>query len=139
MEKVKLTVEITEGIINHANREKPNECCGIIAVNGSDNFELYEVSNIEKSPFRYNMDPKEFYDIYQLLEEKESDIWGFYHSHTHTEAYPSQTDRNLAAWSDSYYLIVSLQDESQPVVRCFSILEGDVTEKQINVIDKINK
>jgi proteasome lid subunit RPN8/RPN11 len=139
LEKVNLAAEITEAIINHATRENPNECCGIIAVNGIGNFELYEVTNIEQSPFRYNMDPKEFFDIYQLLEGKGCDIWGFYHSHTHTEAYPSQTDRNLAAWSDSYYVIASLQDESQPVVRCFSILEGEVTEKQLNLIDESKK
>ena len=136
MENVNLQARITKRIIDHANKETPNECCGIIGTNGDGEFELYEVTNIEQSPFRYNMDPKEFYDIYQLLEKKNWDIWGFYHSHTHTEAYPSQTDRNLAAWSDSYYVIVSLEDQDKPIVRCFSILDGNVTEKRLNLVDE---
>ena len=79
------------------------------------------------------MDPQEFFKVYQEAEEKGWDLWGFYHSHTHTQAYPSQTDRNLAAWSESYYLIVSLENQEKSVVRAFSIVDDEVTEEDLVV------
>ena len=133
MEKIELTKDIVDQMFRHANQEKPNECCGVIIKKKEGEFELHTVKNIEQSPFRYNMDAQEFYTIYQEAEKNNWDMWGFYHSHTHTEAYPSETDRKLAAWTDSYYLVVSLQDEGKPIVRCFSITDGNIHEKQLQL------
>ncbi len=57
-----------------------------------------------------------------------------YHSHTHTEAYPSPTDVSLAAWPEAYYLIVSLADEANPVLRAFRIQDGQVSEEELEVV-----
>ncbi|MBS3942104.1 MAG: Mov34/MPN/PAD-1 family protein, partial [Actinobacteria bacterium] len=59
-----------------------------------------------------------------------------YHSHTHTQAYPSATDIRLAAYPDATYLIVTLQDRDHPDVRGFSIIDGVVTEKRVVVTDR---
>ena len=56
-----------------------------------------------------------------------------YHSHTHTEAYPSATDIRLAAWPEAYYLIVSLENKADPVLRAFHIQDGEVTEEPLEV------
>lgn len=58
---------------------------------------------------------------------------GFYHSHTHTEAYPSATDKKLAFWPDCRYVIVSLMSAGAPVVRAFRIVGGEVTEEALAV------
>jgi proteasome lid subunit RPN8/RPN11 len=120
-------------MIAHAREERPNECCGIIAGNDGAATQLYRAVNAEQSPYRYNVDPKDLLRIYRDLEGKGWDVLAIYHSHTATEAYPSPTDVRLAAWPDAYYIIVSLADAANPVVRAFRIQEGQVSEQPLQV------
>jgi hypothetical protein len=48
-----------------------------------------------------------------------------------TEAYPSRTDVELAAYPDAAHLILSLADQDTPVLRAFSIRDGQVTEREL--------
>jgi proteasome lid subunit RPN8/RPN11 len=69
------------------------------------------------------------------LDDSELDMLGIFHSHTHTQAYPSSTDVNLAAnWPEAYYLIASLMNEA-PLLRAFRIVNGQVTEEDISIQD----
>ena len=120
-------------MIAHAREDVPNECCGIIAADDGTAKKLYRAVNAEASPYRYNVDPKDLLRIYHDLDDRGWDVMVIYHSHTHTEAYPSPTDTRLAAWPDAYYVIVSLEDEANPVVRAFRITDGDVTEEELQI------
>ena len=93
-------------MIAHAREDVPNECCGIIAADDGTAKKLYRAVNAEASPYRYNVDPKDLLRIYRDLDDRGWDVMVIYHSHTHTEAYPSPTDTSLAAWPDAYYFIV---------------------------------
>lgn len=119
-------------MIAHAREDAPDECCGIIAGDSDGRAtKLYRAINAEHSPYRYSVDTK---DLLRIHKDADSNDWEFlviYHSHTHTEAYPSPTDIRLAAWPDAYYVLVSLMDESAPVVRAFRITEGLVEESPI--------
>ena len=121
-------------IIAHALEEDPNECCGILA--GKDNrvVKLYPMTNSEKSPYRYNMDSKELFQTYREIEDNGWDLLAIYHSHTHTEAYPSATDVRLATWPDAHYILVSLMDKESPVIRAFRIVEGTVSEEPVSIV-----
>jgi proteasome lid subunit RPN8/RPN11 len=121
-------------IIAHARADAPNECCGIIAGNDGHATKLYRAINAEASPYRYNVDPKDLLRIHRDLDNNGWDVLGIYHSHTHTEAYPSPTDVRLAAWPEAHYLIVSLAEEANPVLRAFRILDGLVTEEAIEIV-----
>jgi proteasome lid subunit RPN8/RPN11 len=70
--------------------------------------------------------------IHREVDGRDEDFLVIYHSHTHTEAYPSPTDVRLAAWPDAYYVLVSLAEEPPPV-RAFRIVEGAVTEAPIEI------
>src|SRR3990172_5362660 len=107
-----LTLErsYVDDIIAHAREEDPNECCGVIAGGGGRARKLYRAVNAEASPYRYNVDPKDLLCIYRDLDDHGWDVLVIYHSHTHTEAYPSPTDIRLAAWPEAHYVIVSLED-----------------------------
>jgi proteasome lid subunit RPN8/RPN11 len=94
---------------------------------------LYRAINAEHSPYRYSVDPKDLLRIYREADQNDWEFLVIYHSHTHTEAYPSPTDVRLAAWPDAHYVLVSLMDESQPVVRAFRIVDGAVTEEPIEL------
>ena len=120
-------------MIAHAREDAPNECCGIIAADDGAAKKLYRAVNAEASPYRYNVDPKDLLRIYHDLDDRGWDVMVIYHSHTHTEAYPSPTDTSLAAWPDAYYVIVSLEDEANPVVRAFRIMDGEVTEEELKI------
>jgi proteasome lid subunit RPN8/RPN11 len=63
------------------------------------------------------------------------EIVGVWHSHTHTDAYPSTTDVRQAvdpAWA---YVIVSLK-HGEPVLRAYRIRDGAITEMPVVVADK---
>ena len=131
-----LTLEraYVDEMIAHAREDDPNECCGIIAGNGGQATRLYRAVNAEASPYRYNVDPKDLLRIYRDLENNGWDVLVIYHSHTHTEAYPSPTDQRLAAWPEAYYVIVSLEDKQKPVVRAFHINDASVKEEELQVV-----
>ena len=131
---LKLERAYIDEIIAHARQDAPNECCGIIAGNGGAATKLYRAINAEASPFRYNVDPKDLLRIHRDLDTHGWDVLGIYHSHTHTEAYPSPTDVRLAAWPEAHYLIVSLADDTNPVLRAFLIRDGQVTEEEIEIV-----
>ncbi|MDO8616698.1 MAG: M67 family metallopeptidase [Dehalococcoidia bacterium] len=133
-------------MVAHAREEAPNECCGIIAGKDGRAVKLFRAVNAEASPFRYSVEPK---DQLRILHECQNHGWdhlAFYHSHTASQAYPSPTDIRLAFtpevpgkpgermlwWPDAYWIIVSLEDADNPVVRAFRILpDGAVSEEEI--------
>ncbi len=131
-----LTLErsYVEEIIAHAREDDPNECCGIIAGSGGRATKLYRALNSEASPFRYNVDSKDLLRIYHDLDSRGWDVLVIYHSHTHTEAYPSPTDVRLAAWPDAHYVIASLMDAANPAVRAFRIRDGEISEEELQVV-----
>ena len=126
--------QFADGMIAHARAETPNECCGILAGIKGKVTRLYRAINAEKSPFRYNIDPNDQLHIYKEIEKNGWDFLGIYHSHTHTEAYPSAVDIKIALWPDSIYFIISLMDMDRPVIRAFKIVDGQVSEELMEII-----
>jgi proteasome lid subunit RPN8/RPN11 len=61
-----------------------------------------------------------------------ADIMGVFHSHTHTDAYPSPTDVRQALDPGWHYVLVSLRD-THPVVRSYRIEDGEITEEPVEV------
>ncbi|HYM16281.1 MAG TPA: M67 family metallopeptidase [Dehalococcoidia bacterium] len=128
-----LEQEYIDEMIAHAKDDTPDECCGIIAGKDGRATKLYRAVNAEHSPYRYSVDAKDLLRIYRAAEDNGWEFLAIYHSHTHTEAYPSPTDVRLAAWPDAYYVLVSLMDEVKPVVRAFRIVDAAVTEEPIEL------
>ena len=129
---------ITLDMIDHSQSEDPNECCGILAGKNGTVTKLYRITNTAKSPYRYLMEPQEFLNADKDSESNGSEFLAFYHSHTHSPAYPSQTDVRMAQQSgyfEVYYILVSLEDHDAPQIRAFHIAEsGDIVEEQFAVV-----
>lgn len=130
-----LPKKFLDEVIAHAREEAPNECCGILAGKEGRVAHVYRAANALRSPIRYNMEPKDEFRILQDMDEKGWELLAIYHSHTHTQAYPSPTDVKLAYWPDALYLIVSLENPQQPVVRAFHIIQGQIDEEGIEVAE----
>ena len=120
-------------MVAHALEDSPNECCGILAGPQSKVVHLYRMTNTEHSPYRYNMDAKELYLTYREIEDKKWDLVAIYHSHTHSPAYPSTTDIRLATWPEAYYILVSLMEQGNPLVKAYRITDGQVKEEEMKV------
>jgi proteasome lid subunit RPN8/RPN11 len=71
--------------------------------------------------------------VFNELEEAGLELVGIYHSHTHSDAYPSPTDLRLAFYPDAHYLLVSLEDRSEPVLRGFTIQDGEIEEQGVTI------
>ncbi len=120
-------------MVAHALEDDPNECCGILAGKDGEILNLYRMANIEVSPYRYRMDPKELLKVYNEIDDRGWEIVGIYHSHTHSEAYPSATDVRLATWPEALYILISLLRKENPPIRAFRIEDGAVTEEGVAV------
>ena len=127
--------EFADEMIAHALEDDPNECCGILAGKAKAVEKLYRITNTAKSPYRYLMDPQEQFNAMRDSENEGWDLLAFYHSHTHSPAYPSMTDVRMALQSgyhNEYYVLVSLESKEDPEIRSFHILEsGDIVEEEI--------
>lgn len=129
----RLEQRFADEMIAHAQQDDPNECCGILAGADGQVAQLYRTVNAEGSPFRYTIEPKDLLRVYREIEAKGWDVVGIYHSHTHTQAYPSATDVKLAAWPGALYFIVSLMDKNRPLIRAFRIDDGRIEEQELQL------
>lgn len=118
-------------IITHCQREYPKEACGLLAaaVVGGPIVQAYPMRNVEDSPIGYSMDPKEQLHVEKQLRSQGQRLAAIYHSHTASEAYPSSVDVSLAISPDISYVLVSLKNQQQPVVKSYRIA-GSVIEEE---------
>lgn len=133
VEFLNLDKKYADEMIAHAQAEAPNECCGILAGINDRIIKLYRTTNTEHSPYRYRIEPREMLAIYKEIQDNGWKLLGVYHSHTHTEAYPSPTDKQSIVLPGSIYFIISLSDPDQVVIRGFHIIAGKVTETQLRI------
>jgi proteasome lid subunit RPN8/RPN11 len=131
---VRIAQDLIDEIVAHSRDDLPNECCGLIGGNDGEMTSIHRARNAAATWLRYEVHPSDQFRIMERIEEAGEDLVGIYHSHTKSEAYPSQTDINLAdGWPDPLYLICSLEHPDDPVVRAFAIRDGAVEEVELDV------
>ena len=113
-------------MVAHALEDAPNECCGIIA--GEDGRAR---RTPRRAPTATASSRRTSSASTASATIRAGAFSAIYHSHTASEAYPSPTDVRLAFWPEAYYILVSLADAKQPVVRAFRILDGEISEEEI--------
>ena len=124
--------DLLDEIVAHAREEAPNECCGLVGGRDGLAASILRGENLHHSPLRFEIaNPL---PLLNAIEDAGEELVGIYHSHTRSEAYPSQTDVNLARfWPDPVWLICSLADAERPTVRAFAIRDGAVDEVALEV------
>ncbi len=116
-------------LLAHARAEYPNEACALLAGRDGVVERVYALPNAEASPTFYVVEPKAQLRAMTEMDDLGLDLVGIFHSHVATEAYPSRTDVELAAYPEAAYLILSLADAEEPVLRAFRIRDGRVEEE----------
>jgi proteasome lid subunit RPN8/RPN11 len=124
---------LAKEIVEQGLREFPNESCGLIAAEAGAPVKVFPMTNADASPATYRLDGKEQLRVFDQLDELGWDLWAIYHSHTHSEAYPSETDVRLAFYPDARYVVVSLTDRANPELRSFWIRDGVVSEEELTI------
>ncbi|MEA2510672.1 MAG: [CysO sulfur-carrier protein]-S-L-cysteine hydrolase [Thermomicrobiales bacterium] len=127
-ETLTLPKAMREEIVAHARAEAPRECCGVIAGRDGRPTRLYRLTNLEPGVDRYLIDDEEIYRVYREIEDGGEDLLAIYHSHPVSVAYPSKTDVAFAFWSESFYVICSLEHPDEPVIRAFRIVDEQIAE-----------
>jgi proteasome lid subunit RPN8/RPN11 len=131
---LRLTRDIYMEMIGHTLTGLPDEACGLLvgSYGGEDATHIFPTKNAAASALIYEIDPKEMLGVDRAARELGADIMGVFHSHTHTDAYPSPTDVAQALDPGWHYVLVSLRD-THPVVRSYLIVEGVITEEPVEV------
>jgi len=140
---LRLPRDMVDEMVQHAIDDLPNECCGIITGKDGVAAAFYRTRNVEASPFRYSIDPRDILRVEREMDDAGLQVLVIYHSHVASDAYPSPTDVRLAQWPGTdppmdlypgaYYVLVSLKDRDNLVVRAYTITQGEVEEVALEV------
>lgn len=107
-----------DAVVAHARQAAPAECCGVLIGTEGDVVEAVPARNLAETPTRFLIDPQDHVRAIRSARARGLEVVGFYHSHPHSPAEPSPTDREEATYPDHVSLIVSLASEP-PEARLF--------------------
>lgn len=128
--EILLPQALVAAILSHARAGYPGEVCGLVGRNRAGVLvaALPVQNDAVLSQCRYHMEPTSLYAAFTSLEANEWDLAAIYHSHPHSEAFPSAVDMAEAfedgqpLYPDCLYLILSLADPAAPVLRAFRLV-----------------
>ena len=136
---LRLTLAQYQVIVAHCYDGLPNEACGVLAgpIEGASEpvgpvTQVYPCENADASARSYTVDSRQLLQAMRDAESRGDELVGVWHSHTHTDAYPSDTDVRQAFEPTWIYVIVSLK-QPEPVLRAYRIREGKIVEVDVEV------
>jgi proteasome lid subunit RPN8/RPN11 len=134
---LRLTEDQFRRIVGHCYAGLPDEACGLlvgplVGPPGAQEArglvsEVFPAVNADASARTYTVDPRDYLRATRAAEDLGHEIIGVWHSHTHTDGYPSPTDVRQAVDPMWIYVIVSLRDDA-PTLRAYRIRDGVVAE-----------
>ena len=129
-ELVHITEAVKAAIEEHARREHPAECCGLLSGENGLITDIHLLRNdADKPETRYFATPEGLFAAMRRIRESGQALLGVYHSHPRTPAYPSASDVEMAFYPEALYFIISLE----PVVelRAFRIEGSNIEDVEI--------
>jgi proteasome lid subunit RPN8/RPN11 len=103
---VVIPAEVRSALVEHAEAERPNEACGLIAFRSGVAERYVPGRNGASSPYRFELevDPEAWFledDGYELA---------VFHSHLSSPPRPSRTDvENIGLWEGRLYVILNVR------------------------------
>ena len=109
-----------EEMLEHARRELPNECCGLLA--GTTDGDAgrvttrFTIRNDAASPTEYATNPRDLLAAFRAMRQTNAEPLAFYHSHPTSAAVPSAKDVTRNTYGETVvHVIVGLADETPDV------------------------
>ena len=122
-----IPADVRAALAAHAEREAPNEACGLVLLRDG-RAERYEPGrNAAASPYRFEL---EFEDPEIWYAEDDGFELAVFHSHVSAPARPSRTDvENIGLWAGKPYLVYSLRNDD---LAAFRIEDGQIAELPVS-------
>jgi proteasome lid subunit RPN8/RPN11 len=114
----------------------PEEGCGLLVGDPEAGAvaSVHPTANVAASAQVYTVDPRAHLRIDREAEDAGLAVIGVFHSHTHTDPYPSPTDVLQAPDPGWHYVLVSLR-HGAPSTRAYRIIDGNISEETVVVLD----
>ena len=107
-------------LVEHAQHEAPNECCGLVAFRGETAERYIPCRNAAASPYRFELDASS--EVW-FLEDDGFEL-AVFHSHLSSPPRPSRTDvENIGLWAGKPYLILSVRSGE---LAAWRIIDGKI-------------
>lgn len=129
---LELPTTVLDELVAHCLASLPLEGCGLLVGAGDAVVRAVPTRNAAASALRYEVDPAEHLAADRAAAAEGLDVLGAFHSHTHTDAWPSATDVAAAVDPGWHWVVVSLR-QPDPVVRSFRIADGEVHEEAVTL------
>ncbi len=127
-------------LVTQARADAPNETCGIIAGKEGHALQVFALPNIASNPrVEYYAEPHALLEAFREIEAKGWEHLAIYHSHPASPAYPSPTDIARAFYPNVIYILISLLNPEQALIRAFRITEGQMSEITLEVEDESSR
>jgi proteasome lid subunit RPN8/RPN11 len=124
--------EFRDAMVATCIRALPNEGCGLLlGTHDGTVTEIVASPNVADSAKLYEIDSRVLLQAQRRSDEANLSILGVFHSHTHSDAYPSPTDVAQAPDPEWHYVLISLRDVASEV-RSFRIVEGEIDEEEVS-------
>lgn len=128
-----------EEILSHSLEALPYEACGLLGgrIEGERKIveKVYLLTNIDNSPEHFSMDPKEQFSAVKDMRNNGWVMLGNFHSHPETPSRPSDEDKRLAFDPEASYVILSLMDRENPILKSFKIKGNEVQEEVVKIVE----
>jgi len=131
-DRLSLPMPVADELMRHARAEAPNEACGLLAGDLATGTATayHPARNADASPYVYTVHPDDLLRIVLAIEDGGQDLVAIFHSHTHSPAVPSPTDRRQARYP-VIYLLATLSDPGAThagSLRAWRIEDGESRE-----------
>lgn len=140
---LQISEEALSHIHDHAQADYPNECCGFLYGNNTQERHISlarKVTNIKEGDKRrrFEIAPLDYLAAENYAIDNELELIGIYHSHPNHPAKPSEHDRVQAVDVFSY-IITSVGEDKINNTTSWRLNEGkQFDEEHINILNTIN-
>ena len=122
-----IPAEVRGALVAHAQKEAPNEACGLVAFRDGVAERYLPAENEAASPYRFELKPSDPLDFF--LEDEGYEL-GVFHSHLSSPPRPSKTDvENIGLWEGKPYLIYCVKDDD---LAAWTIQGGEIAPLDLN-------
>jgi proteasome lid subunit RPN8/RPN11 len=125
-------------MVQHAQSELPNECCGLLAgVREGDVLRVekhYPLVNEAASPIEYRSEPRSMLQADRAMRALNLDVVAVYHSHPTSAPIPSRTDLERNYMPDVVQFIISVQD-AEPLMRGWWLTDDHYEEASWQIVN----
>jgi [CysO sulfur-carrier protein]-S-L-cysteine hydrolase len=106
---IRLPRRLHKALFEYACGSPAVEICGLLGGEANRLTSFYPVRNIAGQPERsFLLEAEGQIEAMRRMRDSGESLRGIFHSHPDSPAAPSATDLDLAAYPDTYYLILSL-------------------------------